>query len=439
MRPTLAPPMPSPAPPRSLDRRTVWSWAFFDFGNSAFTTLVVTFVYATFFTQGIAENEVVGTALWSRGITITAVTVAVLSPFLGAWADRRGARKRFLFSTTAVCVVATALLFFPAEGQVMQALALVIVANVAFELGMVFYNAFLPDLAPQEAIGRISGYGWALGYVGGLLCMAAALVFFVMPEAAPFGLDRAAGEHVRATNLLVAGWFALFAVPLFLFVREERPAAIPPLRGMLAETFRELGETFREIRRFRMIVRLLVARLFYNDGLVTIFAFGGIYAAGTFGFTMEEILLFGIVLNVAAGLGALAFGFVDDRIGGKATILISLGLLSLATVLAVLAAAKPMLWVAGALIGVASGPNQAASRSLLGRFVPDDKETEFYGFFAFSGKLTAFMGPLLLGVLTEAFGTQRAGVAVVLVFFAVGAVAMLRVDEAEGVRLSGRT
>ncbi len=427
-----------PAPPRPLDRRAVWSWAFFDFGNSAFTTLVVTFVYATFFTQALAENEVVGTALWSRGITITAVTVAVLSPFLGAWADRRGARKRFLFGTTAVCVLFTALLFFPTEGQAMQALALVVVANIAFELGMVFYNAFLPDLAPPERIGRVSGYGWALGYVGGLLCMAAALVFFVLPETAPFGLDKATGAHVRATNLLVAGWFALFSIPLFLFVREERPASIPPLGGMLTSTVRELGETFREIRRFRQIVRLLVARLFYNDGLVTIFAFGGIYAAGTFGFTTEEILLFGIVLNVAAGLGAFAFGFVDDRIGGKATILISLGLLSLATVIAVLAAAKPMLWVAGVLIGVASGPNQAASRSLLGRFVPDDKETEFYGFFAFSGKLTAFMGPLLLGVLTEAFGTQRAGVAIVLAFFAVGAVLLLRVDEAEGVRLSGR-
>lgn len=427
-----------PAPPRPLDRRAVWSWAFFDFGNSAFTTLVVTFVYATFFTQAIAENEVVGTALWSRGITITAVVVAVLSPLLGAWADRRGARKRFLFGTTAVCVLFTALLFFPTEGQAMQALALVVVANIAFELGMVFYNAFLPDLAPPERIGRVSGYGWALGYVGGLLCMAAALVFFVLPETAPFGLDRATGAHVRATNLLVAGWFALFSVPLFLFVREERPASIPPLGGMLASTVRELGETFREIRRFRQIARLLVARLFYNDGLVTIFAFGGIYAAGTFGFTTKEILLFGIVLNVAAGLGAFAFGFVDDRIGGKATILISLGLLSLATVIAVLAAAKPMLWVAGVLIGIASGPNQAASRSLLGRFVPDDKETEFYGFFAFSGKLTAFMGPLLLGVLTETFGSQRAGVAVVLAFFAVGAALLLRVDEAEGVRLSGR-
>src|SRR5690606_19919421 len=346
---------PSHRTPKAYSRKAVLGWAMYDFANSAFTTLVVTFVYATYFTQGIADDELTGTAFWSRGVTITAIVVALLSPFLGAWADRRGARKRFLFATTAVCVVFTALLFFPTEGQVLQALAYVVVANVAFEMGMVFYNAFLPDITPQATIGRVSGYGWALGYVGGLVCMALALVVFVLPEAAPFGLDKATGEHVRATNLLVAGWFAVFSVPAFLFLKEQKPAVVPPLGRMLGETVGELKETFRALRRFRMIVRLLVARLFYNDGLVTIFAFGGIYAAGTFGFTTEEILHFGIVLNVAAGLGAFLFGFVDDRLGGKRTIFISLALLSVATLLAVTAGSKAMLWAAGVLIGIASG------------------------------------------------------------------------------------
>ena len=203
------------------------------------------------------------------------------------------------------------------------------------------------------------------------------------------------------------------------------------------ESVRSLKETWAEVRRYRPIIRLLVARLVYNDGLVTVFAFGGIYAAGTFGFTFEDILLFGIALNVAAGLGAFVFGFVDDKIGGKLTILISLVLLSLATLIAVLAPADMpgALWAAGILIGLAAGPNQSASRSLLGRMVPDDKETEFYGFFAFSGKLTAFMGPLLLAVLTDAFGSQRIGIAVVLLFFLVGGLLLLRVDEKAGVAL----
>lgn len=416
-------------------RRQVAAWAMFDFANSPFTTLVVTFIYATFFTQFIAADEIHGTALWSRGVTITALIVALTSPFLGAWADRRGTRKRFLFATTVVAVLFTGLLFGPTAGETTTALILVVVANIAFELAMVFYNAFLPDIAPQERIGRISGYGWALGYVGGLLCMAVALFVFVQPETAPFGLDKATGEHVRATNLLVAGWFALFSIPTFLFLRERRPDTIPPLKGMFMRTARELAGTFREIRTYREIALLLLARLIYNDGLVTIFAFGGIYAAGTFGFTVEQILVFGIVLNVTAGLGAWLFGFVDDRLGGKTTIMISLGILCIATLVAVLGQTATTLWIAGILIGIASGPNQAASRSLLGRFVPDDKETEFYGFFAFSGKLTAFMGPLLLGILTEAFESQRVGVSAVLLFFVVGGILLTLVNEKRGIAI----
>ena len=425
-----------PAPPVSRSRE-VWAWSLYDFANSAFTTLVVTFIYATYFVKGIAPDETSGAVLWAWGVvTPTAIAVALLSPLLGALADRTGTRKRALFITTVVAVVGTALLFFPQRGDVWLAVGLVVVANIAFEVGQVFYNAFLPEIAPPDKIGRVSGWGWALGYLGGLLCMALALGL-VTPEVPPFGLDKATGEHVRVTNLLVAGWFALFAVPAFLVLREPKPEG-GAQRGLLRATFGELGETFRSIREYRQIVRLLVARVFYNDGLVTIFAMGGIFAATAYGFSEGDILIFGIVLNVAAGLGAFAFAYVDDKIGGKRTIYISLVLLVVATLVAVLGPTRAWLWAAGVLIGVASGPNQAASRSLLGRFVPNDKETEFYGFFAFSGKATAFIGPVLFGLMTSAFGSSRAGVAAVLVLFALGAVFLARVDEAEGMRLSGR-
>ncbi len=440
MEPTL------PAAP--YDRRAVWGWSLYDFANSSFTTLVVTFIYGTYFTGYMAlttdvtgarvPDPELGTVLWSRGVVITAICVALLSPFLGALADRGGTRKRFLFATTAVCVVGTAMLFFAEPGDVATALFWFILANIAFEMGAVFYNAYLPEIAPPSAIGRISGYGWALGYVGGLLCMAVALFVFVWPDVPPFGLDPATGEHVRATNLLVAAWFALFSIPTFLILREV-PAENPPKAGVLLRaSFGELMETARELRRFREIVRLLVARLFYNDGLVTLIAFGGIYAQGTLGFSIQEVLVFGIVLNVMAGIGALGFGYLDDRIGGRTVIFISLVLLTVAAVLAVVTTSKGVFWISGLLVGLAIGPNQASSRSLLGRFVPPDKETEFYGFFAFSGKATAFIGPFLLGLLTDVFGSQRAGISVVIVLFALGAVLLARVDEAEGIRLSGR-
>ena len=411
--------------------RAVWSWALYDFANSAFTTLVITFIYATYFVKGIAPDETTGTVLWTWAvITPSAILVALLSPLLGALADRTGTRKRALFITTTICVGATVLLFFPQRGDVLTAILLVVVGNVAFELGQVFYNAFLPEIASEERIGRISGWAWALGYAGGLLCMGVALWFV---QTVPFGLDDATGEHVRVTNLLVAGWFALFAIPAFLYLREPTPEAPAGKRGLIASTFGELGTTFREIRRYRQVVRLLVARVFYNDGLVTIFAMGGIFAATAYGFDETDILVFGIVLNIAAGLGAFAFGFVDDKLGGKTTIFISLGILCVATIAAVFGPSSAWLWGAGVLIGIAAGPNQAASRSLLGRFVPHDKETEFYGFFAFSGKATAMIGPLLFGGLTAAFGSPRAGIAAVLALFALGAYFLIRVDEAEGI------
>ena len=414
-------------------RRTILAWCLYDFANSAFTTLVVTFIYAAFFTKVIAPDEVTGTWLWSRSVSITAIAVALLSPFLGALADRGGYRKRFLGFFTLTAVFGTTLLYTAMPGEVIKALFWFTVANIAFEMGGVFYNAFLPDIAPPDRIGRVSGYGWALGYVGGLSALGLALVGFVDAETPWFGFSKEGYGHIRATNLLVAGWFAVFSLPLFLWVREgsaRRGATGAPL----ADSARRLVRTLREIRRYPDIFRLLVARLFYADGLNTIFAFGGIYAAGTFGFTFEELLFFGLVLNVAAGAGAFGLGFVDDWLGGKRTIQISLLGFIAATVTALLTGRRALFWAAGLLIGLCGGPNQAASRSLMGRFVPEDKKNEFYGLFAFSGKATAFMGPFLLGELTRLFASQRAGMAVVLVFFVTGLAVVRRVDEERGKR-----
>jgi UMF1 family MFS transporter len=226
-------------------------------------------------------------------------------------------------------------------------------------------------------------------------------------------------------------------VPTFAILHEDK-SSVSKSGHVVRDAYRQLRDTFVEIRRYRQIVRLLIARLFYNDGLITVFAFGGIYAAGTFGFTFEQILIFGIVLNVAAGAGAFALGFVDDKLGGKRTITISLWGLILSAVLAVLAPNQALFWVAGIGVGIFAGPNQSASRSLLGRFVPPDKENEFFGFFAFSGKATAFLGPFLLGVLTQAFGSQRAGVSVVVLLLALGLFLLRGVDEEEGIRAAAR-
>ncbi len=428
--------------PTRQNRGAVAAWCFYDWANSAFTTLVVTFVYAFYFTETFAPNPDIGTAWWSRGVALTAVTVALLSPILGTIADRGGSRRRWLAASTAICIGFTVALTFVSPSMnnaAVMALTLFVIANVAFEVGMVFYNAYLPDLVPQARIGTVSGYGWALGYLGGLLALAAGLVLLVGLPAygieAVIPLPREEGFHVRATNLLVAGWFLLFSLPALLLLKD--PPATGTGRLDIAGAFRQLRQTLGHIRRFKQIVVFLAARLIYNDGLVTIFAFGGVYAGGTFGMSTGEIMLFGIALNVAAGLGAWLFGFVDDKVGGKRTILVTIVALAASSLLAVMAPSKMWLWVAGIGIGIFVGPNQSASRSLMGRFVPERHKAEFFGFFAFSGKATAFLGPALLGLLSGAFG-QRAGVAVVIPFFLIGGLVLLLVDEQAGIAAAGQ-
>lgn len=421
------------------DRRTIAAWCTYDWANSAFTTLVVTFIYSTYFAQAFVDDAGRGTALWSRGIVISSILIALLSPLLGAAADRGGARRKFLIISTLVCVVATTALAFVTPDQsnaVLKALTLFVIGNVAFEVGMVFYNAFLPAIVSPERIGRVSGYGWGVGYAGGLVCLVLALLFFVgLPGLDPLlPLSTEQTFNVRATNLLVAGWFFLFSIPIFLWVRDPAKEVGSITIG---QAFRDLEDTVHKIRQYRQIVRFLLARLVFNDGLVTVFAFAGIYASGTFGFSQSDIIVLGIVINVAAGLGAWVFGIMDDRRGAKSTIMVSLGALSVATLIAVFGPTRIWFWVAGIGIGIFAGPNQSASRSLMGRFVPERHQSEFFGFFAFSGKATTFLGPLLLGILSEAFG-QRIGVSVVVLFFLVGGALLWTVDEKEGIEAARR-
>ncbi len=407
----------------------------YDFANSSFANNVTTFIYAAFFTKVIAENEIIGTALWSRGVGIIMLVVALLSPPLGALSDQGGYRKRFLIFFTFLAVIFTALLYFPQQGQATYALTLYIIACICFEMGIVFYNAFLPDIAPPERIGRISGQAWGVGYFGGLLSMAVLMVGFVSAETPWFGLTKETHAHIRATNIGVAIWFAIFSLPA-LFYLPAPPARQTGDKLSLAASYRRILQTFRELQRYREIFKLLLARLVYNDGLITVFAFGGIYAAGTFGFTFEEVLFFGIIVNIAAGIGAWCFGYLDDRLGGKLTIQITLVGFVIAAIIAVVPQEKIWFWIAGLLVGLFAGPNQSASRSLMGRFVPQNKETEFYGFYAFSGKATAFLGPLLMGVITQASGSQRYGMATVGLFFIVGGLLLRSVDEQKGIRMA---
>lgn len=414
-------PMTEPSLPPGGMRRARISWCLYDWANSAFPTVIVTFVFSTYFATAVAADKAAGTALWSEALALSGIVIAVLSPAFGAIADRAGRRKPWLAVCTAVTIVAAAALWFvePSSGFALYALVVFAIANIAFEVGQVFYNAMLPDIAEPARIGRLSGWGWGLGYMGGLACLVIALFAFVQATPPPFGLDRGAAEHVRIVGPMVALWFALFCLPLFLFVPDAARRRVAPataVREGLATLFATLGK----VRQYRQISWFLLARFFYVDGMNTMFAFGGIYAAGTFGMSVAEVIKFGIALNVTAGLGAAAFAWIDDRIGAKRTVVVALlGLVGFGLPL-LLVETKGWFWLMGLPLGIFMGPAQAASRSLMARLAPAELRTEMFGLFAFSGKATAFVGPTVLGLVTAYTGSQRWGMATVVFFLAAG-------------------
>jgi UMF1 family MFS transporter len=409
-----------------------FSWALYDWANSAFSAVIVTFVFATYFSEAIAPDSVTGTAQWGWAMTASGIAIALLSPVLGAIADAGGRRKPWLFVFTAITVICCLLLWYarPDPSLVVYTLVVVALANLAFELAGVFYNAMLPEIVGRDYLGRLSGWAWGLGYFGGIACLVLTLFAFVQPDRPLFGLDKSSAEHVRITGPLVGIWFALFSLPLLLFTPDKRSTGLPA-REAVRRGLAQLRRTFANLRRYREIVRFLIARMIYTDGLNTLFAFGGIYAAGTFGMDTAEVIRFGILLNVTAGLGALGFAWVDDRLGAKRTILIALlGLFACGTA-AVIATSTLAFWIAGGLLGIFVGPTQAASRSLMARMAPPELRTEMFGLYALTGKITAYIGPFLLGTVTYWTGSQRWGIATILLFFLVGALLLLPLEEPE--------
>lgn len=398
------------------------AWCFYDWANSAFPTVIVTFVFAAYFTRGVAETPELGTGQWGMALSISGLVLALLAPILGAIADQGGGRKPWIGFFTLLSVGAAVSLWWiePDPRFILPALLLVALGNAAFEFGHVFYNAMMADIAPPSHLGRLSGWAGALGYLGGLICLGLCLVLFVMPEVPLFGLDKTLAEEVRITGPFVGLWFLVFAVPLFLFTR-EKPRAFKPASAVRTG-LASLWQTLRALPQHGQTGRFLLARMFYTDGLNTLFAFGGIYAAGSFGMSFEDILIFGILLNVTAGLGAFAFAWFDDLVGAKTTILVSVAALTLLGGAILVIESQLWFYLLGCAIGVFIGPAQTASRSFMARIAPPDLRAEFFGLYALSGKATAFLGPALVGWVTVMADSQRAGMATILIFFLLGLV-----------------
>ncbi len=276
------------------NKKEVISWSLYDFANQPFTTIIVTFVYGAFFTSVIASDENTGTLLWTWGIASTAIIVSILSPILGALADKGGFRKFFLILFTWICAIFSILLYFPQSGDVFFALSLFVIANISFELGSVFCNSYLQDLSEDSNIGKISGFAWGLGFVGGLLALFISLSLFELNSVG-----------IRGINILVGVWFLIFSIPTFIFVKDRKKDKLT--KKHFVDSFVSIKTTFKEVVKYKIIMKFLIARLFFNDGLITIFALGGIYAVDTLDFTFDEVMMLGIILNVSASIGSFIF------------------------------------------------------------------------------------------------------------------------------------
>ncbi|NVK18775.1 MAG: MFS transporter [Methylocystaceae bacterium] len=405
------------------------SWALFDFANSAFPTVITTFVFAAYFSKAIAPDEVTGTSLWGYAMAISGILIACTAPFCGAIADRAGARKPWIFFFSLTCILASAALWFAVPDQSAIILALICVgcATFGFEMTMVFYNAMLADLCVPGREGLLSGMAWGLGYLGGLLGLAMVLVLFVQTDQPLFGLDKDLAEHIRISGPFVGLWYGLFALPLFLFVPDQ-PAKMP-MRQAVRDGLGQFVLTLKKWRDHPTVFGFLLTRMIYIDGLNTLFAFGGIYAAGTFGMSFQDLIIFGISINVTAGLGAAIFGWLDDRWGSKRVIMLSLVCLILVGTATLLVTDKNHFMVLGLLLGLFMGPTQAASRTYMSKIAPDHLRGELFGLYAFSGKATAFIGPFLVALFSDLMASQRAGMATIIIFFVIGLALMQKLPD----------
>ena len=407
----------------AASKRSRFGWAIYDWASSPVPTLHATFVFAVYFTTTVMPEG--GSVAWAWMTGLTALAVALCAPFLGRYADSTGRIKSFLVATLVIGASAAGLLWFVLPDPSFAVFALLISALSIFfmESSMVFYNAMLSKMTKSDHMGKLSGFAWGGGYVGAVVALALVLAIFILPETPPFGLDKAAAEHVRATMIFAGIWAILFSLPIVFFV-----PSIPktPMQGGFASQMRQSVHAAMQIPD---MMRFLIARMAFNDGLVTLFAFGGIYAANVFDFTQQEILLFAIALNISAGIGAILGGFADDRLGSVRTMRLSLYGLLIFGALAIIAPSKLFFWVAGIALGLFVGPSQAAARTYVARRSPEHSKASIFGLYMVSGKLTSFIGPICYGWLVLATGAERAGMCVVLVLILIG---LIMLPKSEG-------
>ena len=421
---------PSSALNAGVRKREVFGWAMYDFANSGYTTVVITAVFAAYFVGGIAKGAPWAAFAWTAALSVSYAIVMLSMPAIGAWADRRAAKKRVLVIATAGCVLATAALaltprFSDAAG-VAVAMGLVIVSNTFYSYGESLTGAFLPELATAEGMGKVSGWGWAFGYVGGMLALGSCLAYVLSSQAK--GLP--ASHFVPVTMLITAAIYGTAACATFALLPER---ARPRTADGASSAWRQLRATFREARAYRDFMWLLVCTVCYQGGVAVAITLAAIYAEQVIGFVASETMVLIFVLNIAAAVGAFAFGYVQDRVGHKVSLAGTLVAWIAVCVIAALATTKGTFWWAAAIAGLAMGSSQSAGRAMTGYLAPPRQLAEFFGLWTFATRLASIIGPLMFGAITwAAVGNQRIAILSTAALFVAGLLLLLPIDMARG-------
>tara|TARA_B100000315_G_C14593217_1_gene597112 strand:- start:1736 stop:3046 length:1311 start_codon:yes stop_codon:yes gene_type:complete len=416
-----------------VTRREILSWCFFDFANSSFAILILTLGYSVYFVQIVAStSEYSPEQLWSWGYACSMFLVALCSPILGATADATATKKPLLGCCTALCVISTASLYFVTSGDIWFGLIVFGLANIGFDLGFVLYSAFLVEISTRSNIGRISGYGWGLGYVGGICALALA---YPLLEG---GLGAENLLNYRLSFVMTALFFSLASLPLFLYLKERAISySFVTEESLWTIGFQRLRRTYSEITRYKELFKYLIAYLIYTDGINTVILFAGIFASRVLEFTPAELILYFLIVQLAAAFGAYVFGIIVDRVGPRKPIMATLIIWVGVALGAYFVQTAVQFYILGLIAGVALGSNQSASRTLIGYFTPRDKVGEFFGFFSVSGKFAAIIGPLIYGQITTMAGSQRPAALSMAGFFLIGLVILWTVREKDGIHAAG--
>jgi UMF1 family MFS transporter len=411
---------------QDVSLREVWAWSMYDFANSGYTTVVITAVFNAYFVAAVAGKAPWGTFAWTAALSVSYLAVLLSAPVIGAWADAHAAKKRLLLFATIGCVLFTAMLYLTGPGTVVLAVVLIILSNFFFATGENLIAAFLTELADSQAMGRVSGWGWAFGYLGGLVSLGISLFYINSVQQS----GATANEFVPVVMLITAAVFAVCAAPTFLFLKER---ALP--QKLREGAWQQVLQTLRQANQFRDLRRFLVCILFYQAGIMAVIALAAIYAQEAMKFTSNQTIVLVLVVNVTAAIGAFGFGYLQDAIGHiKSMTLVLIGWIIMIA-LAYIAEGVTLFWIAANLAGLCMGAAQAAGRAIVGYLSPPARTAEFFGLWGLAVKAASIFGPLTYGAVTWIFeGNHRLGILAVGAYFVVGLILLVGIDVERGRR-----